>query len=242
MALPSTPHAVPTVNYCIILNRYVSPEVIDGGGSSAAVDFWSFGVLLYEMTFGHTPFAGSTMQETFANIVTKELKFPPKHTASREVLSSLRVAAPIATVPYVRPQVVDLIKRLLVKDPSRRLSGEDIQSHNFFAGVSWGDLTSTTPPLVPTLDSDDDGSYFPHVHSDAAEAAMLHELANERCHEGNPFFALSCRCSALPPPAFVAPHFQFQRERCCCGIAYASAPRISAAASPPHHWAVGRRP
>ena len=65
--------------------EYVSPEVIDGSCASAAVDFWSFGVLLYEMTFGHTPFAGPTMQDTFANIVSKELKFPPKHSASREV-------------------------------------------------------------------------------------------------------------------------------------------------------------
>ncbi len=65
--------------------EYVSPEVVDGSVASAAVDFWSFGVLLYEMTFGHTPFAGPTMQDTFANIVSKELKFPPKHSASREV-------------------------------------------------------------------------------------------------------------------------------------------------------------
>jgi hypothetical protein len=42
-------------------------------------------VLLFEMTFGYTPFSGSSMQETFSNIVTKELKFPPKHSASREV-------------------------------------------------------------------------------------------------------------------------------------------------------------
>jgi serine/threonine protein kinase len=66
--------------------EYVSPEVVEGNGGSAAVDFWSFGVLLYEMTFGHTPFAGPSMQDTFNNIVTKELKFPPKHNASREVL------------------------------------------------------------------------------------------------------------------------------------------------------------
>jgi hypothetical protein len=46
---------------------------------------------------------------------------------------------------------------------------------------------------VPTLEGDGDGSYFPPVHSDAVEAAMLEELSVEACHEGNPFFALSCR-------------------------------------------------
>jgi hypothetical protein len=56
---------------------------------------------------------------------------------------------------------------------------------------------AATPPLVPTLASEDDGSYFPPVHNDAIEAAMLEELAHERCHEGNPFFALSCRCNFL---------------------------------------------
>jgi hypothetical protein len=100
-------------------------------------------------------------------------------------------------------QVVDLIKRLLVKDPLRRLTGEEIQSHAFYAGVSWNELICATPPLVPTLDSDDDGSYFPPVHNDAIEAAMLDELAHERCHEGNPFFALSCRC--LTSNRFASP-------------------------------------
>jgi hypothetical protein len=93
--------------------------------------------------------------------------------------------------------VIDLIKRLLVKDPSRRLVGEEIQGHSFYAGVSWSDLTSMRPPLIPTLQTDDDSAYFPSVHNDAIEASMLEELAHERCHEGNPFFALSCRCWLL---------------------------------------------
>ncbi len=104
----------------------MAPEVIEGGGASTAVDFWSFGVLLYEMTLGHTPFAGPSMQETFSNIVTQPLHFPPKHSASREVpphpshpLSTSHPPPPIHS-PH---QVVDLIKRLLVKDPTRRPTG-----------------------------------------------------------------------------------------------------------------------
>ena len=91
------------------------------------------------------------------------------------------------------PQLVDLIRRLLVKDPTRRLVGDDVKSHAFFSGVNWSDLTAAAPPLVPTLETDADSSYFPSVHDDAVEAAMLEELSHERCHEGNPFFALSCR-------------------------------------------------
>ena len=90
-------------------------------------------------------------------------------------------------------QVVDLIKRLLVKDPSRRLTGQEIQSHAFYTRVAWSDLTAAAPPLVPTLDTDYDSSYFPPVHDDDVETAMLAELSHERCHEGNPFFAMSCR-------------------------------------------------
>ena len=90
-------------------------------------------------------------------------------------------------------QLIDLIKRLLVKDPTRRLTGQEIKAHAFYSEVAWDNIAAAIPPLVPTLESDDDGSYFPPVHSDVIEAGMLEELAHERCHEGNPFFALSCR-------------------------------------------------
>jgi hypothetical protein len=99
----------------------------------------------------------------------------------------------LSHITFVPVQVVDLIKRLLVKDPARRPTGQEIQSHAFYAGVAWCDLSTVAPPLVPTLDTDCDSSYFPPVHDDDVEAAMLVELSHERCHEGNPFFALSCR-------------------------------------------------
>ena len=49
--------------------EYLSPEVIQGNSHGAAVDWWSLGILIYELTFGTTPFKGQRRSETFANIV-----------------------------------------------------------------------------------------------------------------------------------------------------------------------------
>jgi serine/threonine protein kinase len=49
--------------------EYLSPEVIQGNSHGAAVDWWSLGILIYELTYGTTPFKGQRRSETFANIV-----------------------------------------------------------------------------------------------------------------------------------------------------------------------------
>ncbi|KAI7725019.1 hypothetical protein M8C21_003598, partial [Ambrosia artemisiifolia] len=56
--------------------EYIAPEIISGVGHSSAVDWWAFGILLYEMFYGYTPFRGKTRQRTFANVLHKDLKFP----------------------------------------------------------------------------------------------------------------------------------------------------------------------
>ena len=49
--------------------EYLSPEVIQGNSHGAAVDWWSLGILIYELSFGTTPFKGQRRSETFSNIV-----------------------------------------------------------------------------------------------------------------------------------------------------------------------------
>lgn len=49
--------------------EYLSPEVIQGNSHGAAVDWWSLGVLIYELIYGTTPFKGQRRSETFSNIV-----------------------------------------------------------------------------------------------------------------------------------------------------------------------------
>ncbi|KAG4388773.1 hypothetical protein AAZX31_09G214400 [Glycine max] len=56
--------------------EYLAPEIIKGEGHGSSVDWWTFGILLFELLYGITPFKGSTNEDTLANVVSQSLKFP----------------------------------------------------------------------------------------------------------------------------------------------------------------------
>jgi protein-serine/threonine kinase len=56
--------------------EYIAPEVIKGCGHTSAVDWWTLGILIYEMLYGTTPFKGKNRNATFANILSREVDFP----------------------------------------------------------------------------------------------------------------------------------------------------------------------
>ena len=56
--------------------EYIAPEVIKGNGHTSAVDWWTLGILVYEMLFGTTPFKGKNRNATFANILRDDVPFP----------------------------------------------------------------------------------------------------------------------------------------------------------------------
>ena len=64
--------------------EYIAPEVIKGNGHTSAVDWWTLGILIYEMLFGTTPFKGKNRNATFANILRDEVPFPD-HPNSTQV-------------------------------------------------------------------------------------------------------------------------------------------------------------
>jgi serine/threonine protein kinase len=111
--------------------EYVAPEIVSGSGHEFSVDWWSLGILLYEMLYGKTPFKGSDKKETYRRI----LWMKPQMTGSHSPLH-------------------DLIVRLLEKDPRRRLGSRsgssDVKGHVFFAGLRWDFIGSLCrPPFVP---------------------------------------------------------------------------------------------
>ena len=55
--------------------EYIAPEVIKGCGHTSAVDWWTLGILIYEMLFGTTPFKGKNRNATFANILRDDVPF-----------------------------------------------------------------------------------------------------------------------------------------------------------------------
>uniref|UniRef100_A0A251K4T0 non-specific serine/threonine protein kinase n=1 Tax=Manihot esculenta TaxID=3983 RepID=A0A251K4T0_MANES len=114
-------------------HEYLAPEIIKGKGHGAAVDWWTFGIFLYELLYGGTPFKGSCNEETLDNVITQSLKFPDS--------------------PLVSFQARDLIWGLLAKDPENRLGSEkgaaEIKQHPFFEGLNWALIRCAIPPEVP---------------------------------------------------------------------------------------------
>ncbi|XP_008785082.1 protein kinase PINOID 2-like [Phoenix dactylifera] len=120
-------------------HEYLAPEVISGAGHGSAVDWWTFGVFLYEMMYGRTPFKGEDNEKTLANIIKQPLTFPKVATCGKDLDEILRAQ--------------DLISKLLVKNPKRRIGSlkgsVEIKRHDFFKGVNWALIRSVRPPEVP---------------------------------------------------------------------------------------------
>ncbi|KAL4341259.1 hypothetical protein GQ457_08G007810 [Hibiscus cannabinus] len=114
-------------------HEYLAPEIIKGEGHGSAVDWWTFGIFLYELLFGKTPFKGSGNRATLFNVVGQPLRFPES--------------------PVVSFSARDLIRGLLVKEPQQRLAykrgATEIKQHPFFEGVNWALIRCASPPEIP---------------------------------------------------------------------------------------------
>ncbi|KAI4877420.1 hypothetical protein NFI96_011719 [Prochilodus magdalenae] len=126
---------------------FLSPEVLSAlsGGSQCSYgsecDWWSLGVIAYEMIYMKSPFTDGTSAKTINNIMNfqRYLKFPEEPRASS--------------------QFVDLVQSLLC-GPRDRLGYEGLRSHPFFSSVDWSGLRYAVPPFVPSLCAEDDTSNF----------------------------------------------------------------------------------
>lgn len=96
-------------------SEYIAPEVLKGEQYNSKADWWSLGVIMYQILFEETPFIGDNDEETKENILHKEVKF-----------RRFKVS-PIA----------DLIMKLLEKDPEKRIDVGEIKKHPFFEDVNW---------------------------------------------------------------------------------------------------------
>ncbi|CAM8919439.1 unnamed protein product [Rhodiola kirilowii] len=121
-------------------HEYLAPEVISGQGHGSAVDWWTLGVFLYEMIYGRTPFKGETNEKTLRNILKQPLSFPRMGSSSSKEVEEM-------------VKVQDLISKLLVKNPEKRIGcnkgSVEIKKHELFKGVNWALIRSVRPPEVP---------------------------------------------------------------------------------------------
>ncbi|THH33788.1 hypothetical protein EUX98_g408 [Antrodiella citrinella] len=124
--------------------EYIAPEVIQTSGHTSAVDWWTLGILIYEMIYATTPFKGVERNDTFHNILHIQVHF-------RES-------------PKVSPQCKDAVLRLLDKKESTRLGSKsgasEVKQHKWFAKINWGLLRNTQPPIVPSASNGIDAVNF----------------------------------------------------------------------------------
>ena len=130
---------------CVGTAYYVAPEVLIKKGYSQEIDWWSVGVIFYEMLVGYAPFCAKETQEVCFKILNHEkyLQVPDDIKLSKEAL--------------------DLMNKM-ISDPNKRLGkngSEEIKSHPFFKDVDWENIrTKMKPPFVPEIENDYDTKYF----------------------------------------------------------------------------------
>ncbi|XP_074302349.1 serine/threonine-protein kinase D6PKL1-like [Silene latifolia] len=114
-------------------HEYLAPEIVKGEGHGSAVDWWTYGIFLFELLYGKTPFKGSSNEETLANAVSESLRFPE--------------------TPLVSFHAKDLIRGLLMKNPENRLGfargATELKQHAFFEGLNWALIRCAVPPERP---------------------------------------------------------------------------------------------
>ncbi|CAI5489245.1 unnamed protein product [Closterium sp. Naga37s-1] len=116
--------------------EYMAPEIIQAHGHGFPADWWSIGVLLFEMLTGQPPFSGGNRQKLQQRIVKEKVKLPQ----------------------YLTSEAHSLLRGLLQKDPAKRLGSgprgvEEIRGHKWFRGVHWGRLEAreVVPLFRPTV-------------------------------------------------------------------------------------------
>ncbi|KAF9560754.1 Serine/threonine kinase [Mortierella alpina] len=125
--------------------EFMAPEILSEQKYGRAVDWWAFGVLIYEMLLGKSPFRGDDEDEIFEAILEDEILYPIN--MSRDSVS--------------------ILQKLLTRDPEKRLGSgktdaEEIKRHPFFKGVNWQDILDKKipPPFFPKVRGPTDTSNF----------------------------------------------------------------------------------
>ncbi|XP_019901819.1 cGMP-dependent protein kinase 1 isoform X1 [Esox lucius] len=136
--------------------EYVAPEIILNKGHDISADYWSLGILMYELLTGSPPFSGPDPMKTY-NIILRGIdmiEFPKKITKN----------------------AANLIKKLCRDNPSERLGNlkngvKDIQKHKWFEGFNCEGLRkgTLTPPIIPDVSSPTDTSNFDSFPEDNDE-------------------------------------------------------------------------
>ena len=129
---------------CVGTAYYVAPEVLNKKGYGKEIDWWSLGIIFYEMIFGYAPFCSKHTNDVCYKVLhfEKFLKFP----------ENIKIS----------DNAKDLIIKLITNSNSRlgKNGSEEIKSHPFFKGINWNKIKEMKPPFIPKLKNDYDIKYF----------------------------------------------------------------------------------
>ena len=126
--------------------EYLAPEIITMEGHDKNADWWSFGILLFEMLCGLPPFYVENLDKMYDLIKNSKVKFPKRINLSEDAK--------------------DVILKLLDKNPKKRLGSqngiEEIKSHPFFKSIDFDLIVQKKipAPFIPELSNDTDVQYF----------------------------------------------------------------------------------
>ncbi|KAL9077455.1 MAG: hypothetical protein Q9161_000300 [Pseudevernia consocians] len=153
-----------TTNTFCGTTEYLAPEVLlDEAGYTTMVDFWSLGVLVFEMVCGWSPFYADDTQQMYKNIAFGKVRFP------KDALST---------------EGRNFVKGLLNRNPKHRLGAkrdaDELKEHIFFADTDWNAMMNkmVVPPFKPKLKNIRDVSNFDPEFTNALQnSSSLNERA-----------------------------------------------------------------
>ncbi|KAL1919298.1 uncharacterized protein VTP21DRAFT_1991 [Calcarisporiella thermophila] len=135
-----------------ILPDYLAPEIIQSKPYSRAVDWYSFGVLIFEMLAGYPPFYDESQMRMYERILVGQIYWPNHFSHSAK----------------------DLCRRLITSNLTKRLgnlrgASRDIKQHPWFLGTNWDALLErrAKPPFVPSIAHEGDASCFDMYEEEA---------------------------------------------------------------------------